>query len=287
MPDHIRHAIVSAFPDLAGVAFTVAGKGFHSLAVEAGGYIFKFPEGDDAERALRREASLLAAMHGRVTIAVPDMSLHEGPPLFSRHRMLAGRPLEPSDYAALTLAQRDRLARDITTFFAELHAIDPKVMRQAGVERVDWWDTADATLAPMWDHLPRDVANEAKAAIAAYRTLPPDPLGEVYGFFDAHGWNMAFDHAAGRLNGIFDFADSGLGPPHREFVQVSIISPDLAARTADAYERLTGRSLDRRRIFLLTAAQRLSEYAGALETGEHAELVRELVLGWFLQRDVR
>ena len=44
--------------------------------------------------------------------------------------------------------------------------------------------------------------------------MPPDPLGTVYGFFDGHGWNMAFDHARGRLNGIFDFGDSGFGPLH-------------------------------------------------------------------------
>ncbi len=98
---------------------------------------------------------------------------------------------------------------------------------------------------------------------------------------------MAFDHQEGRLKGIFDFADSGLGPPHREFVQISLIAPELAARTVEAYEARTGRVLDRRRVFLLTAAMRLSELAGAIETGEHVDGIRGFVLDWFEQRVLR
>jgi hypothetical protein len=160
-------------------------------------------------------------------------------------------------------------------------------MRDAGAVPVGWWDTDDATLTPVWPLLPEHLRETAQAAIAGYRALTPDPLGEVYGFFDAHGWNMAFDHERGRLRGIFDFADSGFGPPHREFVQISLIDPDLAARTVEAYEASTGRVLDRRRIFLLAAAMRLSELAGAVETGEHIEAIRGYAMDWFEQSALR
>ncbi len=57
----MRRAILSAYPELADAAFSVAGKGWHSLAIDAGGrLIFKFPEGGEAEAALRREVLLLA-----------------------------------------------------------------------------------------------------------------------------------------------------------------------------------------------------------------------------------
>ncbi|MCR5856087.1 aminoglycoside phosphotransferase family protein [Mesorhizobium sp. J428] len=249
--------------------------------------MFKFPEGEEAETALRREARLLQAVAPRVSLPVPRMTLHDGPPLFSRHDKLPGVTLERAAYDALTQAQRDGLAGDLARFFADLHAIEPQAMRAAGAEPVGWWDTHDETLAPVWERLPRSIAEEGRKAIAAYRNLPPDPLGERYGFFDAHGWNMAFDVRAGRLNGIFDFADSGFGPVHREFAPVSLVAPDLAARTARAYAAASGREVSLRRIFLLTAAMRLSEYAGALETGVGAEWVRDLVVEWFEQRDVR
>ena len=288
MPEPYRAAIVAAHPSLRHLPIAVAGRGWHSLAVDIGGrFIAKFPEGGEAERALRREAALLAVVRPRVAMAVPDMTLHDGPPFFSLHRKLPGGTLERDGYARLDDDARRRLAGDLARFFAELHAIDPEVMRASGALPVGVWDTDDATLAPVWPLLPESVRDAARAAVAEYRALPPDPRGEVYGFFDAHGWNMAFDHEQGLLNGIFDFADSGFGSRHREFVQVSLIDPDLAASTADAYAAMTGRALDRRRIFLLTTAARLSELAGAVATGEQVDLIRGHALDWFEQRSLR
>lgn len=266
----------------------MAGRGWHSLAIDIGDrFIAKFPEGMEAEQALRREASLLALVGPRLTMAVPRMTIHEGPPLFSLHGKLHGGTLEREDYARLGQPARRDLASDLARFFAELHAIPLDAARAAGARPVEWWDTREATLAPVWRLLPEEMRAIAQDSIAEYRRLPPDPLGEVYGFFDAHGWNMAFDHAAGRLRGIFDFADSGLGPPHREFVQVSLVDPDLAVRTVEAYEAMTGKALDRRRIFLLTAAQRLSELAGALDADENLDAIRGFVFDWFEQHQLR
>lgn len=284
----MRRAILSAYPELADATFSVAGKGWHSLAVDAGGrLIFKFPEGGEAEAALRREVLLLAAAGPHLTLPVPRMTLHEGPPLFSAHDKLPGGTLERDAYRRLPDAAKDRLADDLAIFFAELHALDPAVMRDAGALPVGAWDTGDETLAPVWPLLPPDCVAQARAALDAYRALGPDPLGERYGFFDAHGWNMAFDAGRQRLNGIFDFADSGFGPVHREFAPVSLIDPDLTARTAAAYERGTGNRLDRRRIFLLTAAMRLSELAGEIAARGNVEWVRDLVIDWFSQTAVR
>ena len=107
------------------------------------------------------------------------------------------------------------------------------------------------------------------AALRHLETLPPDPHGNIYGFFDGHGWNMAFNHAQGRLNGIYDFADSGFGPLHQEFIYSNFISPDLTARIISAYEMLTGRRLDRRRIAILTGFHRLSELAELADDPAH------------------
>lgn len=288
VPGAYRLAILAAYPALAESRITIAGSGWHSLALDADGLIFKFPAGDEAEAALRREARVLRVLQPLVTMPVPRMTLHEGEFLFSAHEKLPGSTLEAAQYGRLSEAARDGLARDLALFFSELHAIPAAIMRDAGAEPIGVWDTADATLAPVWPTLPGSVRETARAAIAAYRALPSDPLGEVYGFFDAHGWNMAFDHDAGRLGGIFDFADSGFGPLHREFVQVSLISPDLAARTIRAYKVRTGRTIDPARVFLLASAMRLSELAGAMEAdADNVGFIRGLVTGWMQQRDVR
>jgi hypothetical protein len=72
---------------------------------------------------------------------------------------------------------------------------------------------------------------------------------------------MAFDHTGNRLNGMYDFADSGFGPLHQEFIYSDWITPDLTARIVAEYELLTGLALDRQRIDLLNGVLRLSELA--------------------------
>ncbi|MCO6391887.1 phosphotransferase [Aliihoeflea aestuarii] len=280
VPPELRAAITDAFPELTESRFSVAGRGWHSLAIDIDGrFIAKFPQGADAEKALLREARLLAAVRPHVSLPVPDMQLVEHPVVFSMHRKLAGSTLLRADYECLSEVAKTALADKLAQFFAELHVIDPAHMRATGAGPVEWWDVRAETLAPVWAQLPAPVAELAEAVWRDYvARIWPD---EVYGFFDAHGWNMAFDHKAQRLNGIFDFADSGFGPVAREFVPVSLISLDLARRAMAAYEMRTGRHVRTSDVYLLTAAARLSEFAGAIETGEHVDTMRDLVIDWF------
>lgn len=71
-------------------------------------------------------------------------------------------------------------------------------------------------------------------------------------------WNMAFDHVQQRINGVYDFADSGFGPLHQDFVYASFISLELMYATAERYAGITGRSVDFDRVGLLAGMHRLS-----------------------------
>src|SRR5690606_20795878 len=124
----------------------------------------------------------------------------------------------------------------------------------------------------------------AERTVAAWQRLPPDPYGTTYGFFDGHGWNMAFDHARNRLNGVYDFGDSGFGPLHQEFVYPNFVAPDLTARIASEYEALTGRALARRRIDLLSGVLRLSELAELADDPDHVPAMIGRVADWAARR---
>ena len=277
---------MDSYPSLAGSTFSVAGKGWHSLAIDVDDrLIFKFPAGEEAEAALRREAALLAVVRPAVDIPVPDMVIHDGPRPFSMHVKLRGGIMPAERYMMLGEAARQQLGEALGLFFAQMHAIDREMMRAAGALPVELSRTDDAALAFAWPQLPEHAVRLARLALADYRALPPDPLGEVYAFIDAHGWNMAYDEAADRLAGMSDFADSGFASPHREFVQTSLISPDLTLRAISAYESASRRLIDRRRVFLLTAAHRLSEFAGMIETNGDVDAWRGAVVDWFDQTE--
>jgi aminoglycoside phosphotransferase (APT) family kinase protein len=254
--------IVKVFPDLAAGVFTPQARGWDSIAIDVDDrLIFKFPRHQVGRAALVREAALLAIIHPAVTVPTPDMTLHEGPPLFSRHDKLRGGYLEPPIYAELGEPARDRLAQEIARFYAELHALSAAALEAAGAAPIKPWLGPDEILKRCWPVLAESLRSYAERTIAAWRDLPPDPHGRTYGFFDGHGWNMAFDRAAQRLNGVYDFGDSGFGQLHQEFIYSDMISPDLTGRIIGRYETLTGLSLDRERIALLFQVLRLSELA--------------------------
>jgi aminoglycoside phosphotransferase (APT) family kinase protein len=187
------------------------------------------------------------------------MRLVDGAMPFSVHRKLPGAHLLPAHYPALPEEARDRLSRDLARFHAELHAIPSATMAAAGVVPIQGWEEPASVLATALPLLPPPLHAAARDVARGWQALPPDR--QVYGFFDGHGWNMAFDHAAGRLNGIYDFADSGLGPLHREFVPAGFVHPDLSRRLVAAYSALTGTPVDPDRVRIVAGMVRLWEVA--------------------------
>ena len=276
-----RSLITSVFPHLTGAVFRLTAKSWDSMAVDVDDtLIFKFPRHLGAERALVKEAAVLAIIRPSLSMAVPDMRIHDGPPIFSSHAKLEGEHLIAEDYDALGEGNRQRLADDLARFYAELHELDADRLRSAGAATIQPWQSPEAVRTKALPLLAPDIQNFAQAVVADFEALPPDPYGNVYGFFDGHGWNMAFDYAQGRLNGIYDFADSGFGPLHQEFIYSNFISPDLTARIVSAYEGLTGRKLDRRRIAILTGFHRLSELAELADDPLNVEQMTRSVAAW-------
>jgi len=250
-------------------------RGWDSDAVEAGGFIFKFPKRPEAVERLKLEARILALVRPRVSLGVPDLRLHDGPPVFSEHRMIPGEVIETEGYAVLSEAQKAALAEALAGFYAALHMIPVAEAVTIGVEPKPDWPSGDGVLGRLMDRLPAAMHDYAHNAFAAYAALPPED--EIFGYFDGHGWNMAFDHQRGALNGVYDFADAGIGPRSREFTYSNLTSGDLTLRIIAAYNRLTGQRVDPRTVAIRTAVQTLAELAGE---GEDFDIFVAAVMRW-------
>lgn len=276
-----RNTIIHAFPELAGASFRPLTMGFHSLALDVDDrLIFKFPKGPEAERALRREARILAAVRPHLSMPVPDLALIEEPMLFSRHTKIKGEHLLREHYEKLGPAAREKLAEELARFYAEIHARDPHLMRGAGATGILPWRPVAEIRAKALPLVPDEHRALCERTIAAYEALTADPLGMTYGFFDGHGWNMAFDHEKQHLNGVYDFADSGFGPLHQDFVYSSLIAPELTRMIVDRYRRMTGRQIDSERVSLLIGMHRLSDLAELAEDPHYVEMLRDQLAAW-------
>lgn len=242
-------------PDLAGAAITPLGAGSDCTAFLVGWEVIKLPR---QPPALSREARVLAVAQPLVRLPLPDLRFHDGPPPFSRHQLIPGIQLLASVYDALDEATRETLAQDLARFHADCHAIPRAPLHAAGAGPVGIWP---APSPQMLTRVTATVHPLAERLLSDWAALPPDPLGEVWGHFDAHGWNMAFDPVTRRLAGIYDFGDSGFGPLHRDLIYSALISPDLTQRLGRAYADLTGRAIDLNRLHILAGAHRLWELA--------------------------
>ncbi|WP_426229469.1 phosphotransferase family protein [Pararhizobium sp. DWP3-4] len=279
--DHFRSIITTIFPELAPSRFELATAGWDSVAVDVDDrLIFKFPRHAVAEKALQREAQLLTVIRPQISMPVPNLRIISGPPLFSVHEKLKGVHLLTADYDRLPEAARQRLGEMLGRFYAELHGLDEAKMLAAGAGPVAPWQPVAAMRERALPMLTADTRQKAEAAIDAFEQLPPDPYGTTYGFFDGHGWNMAFDHANQRLTGMYDFANSGFAPVHQEFIYARFVSADLTERIIASYETRTGRAIDRQRVDILTAAHRLSELAELTDNPEHVDIMIDSVENW-------
>ncbi|WP_421761984.1 phosphotransferase family protein [Devosia sp.] len=272
-----RAIVIGTLPQFAGAGFSLIGAGWDSVALECDGWIFKFARHADAEVRLRREVAVLAFLRPRVTMSLPQMVWHEGPQPFSQHRKIAGTSLEATDYEALDEGRRNALATRMAQLYAELHALPLNRMQAVGAVAVDPWMAPDDVLAGAEPLLAKKFYPFLKRTVKAYRKLAIAGDELVYGYFDGHGWNMAFDHATGMLNGVFDFADSGFGSRHRDLSYSNWISADLTLRIIARYEVLAKRDVNRELVMLYTSALRLSELAAG---GLPEQRAVENVVNW-------
>ena len=265
-----RALIISRLPQLAGATFVTLAEGWDSVALEHDGLIFKFARNDRARERLKREVALLNFLRPRITMPLPQMVLYDGDEPFTQHRAIPGEKLLADDYLMLGEGSRNALATRMAQLYAELHQLPLNRMQQAGAVNVDPWMSPDEILERALPRLPRGYKGWAKKVVAGYRklTIKGDEL--VYGYFDGHGWNMAFDFTTATLNGVYDFGDSGFGSRHRDLSYSNWISADLTLRIIDRYEDLTHRKVDREMVMLYTSALRLAELAEGFLSDDQA-----------------
>jgi len=281
MLQHFKSVIVDHFPALSNASFSLLTEGWDSVAVDVDNqFIFKFPRSLAGGEDLRREAAMLAVVRPHLSLAVPQLAFFDTPQPFSKHPKLQGEHLVTAQYEQLNSVAKQQLAEDVARFYAQLHALDPAMLRAAGAQPRNPWPELDAIAAGIHPYLSLAQRQKAHRILAQWSQLPDDPYGITYGFFDGHGWNMAFDHTTQQLVGMYDFGDAGFGPLHQEFIYTSSVSGELTDRVIAAYELLTGRELERARISLLTGVLLLLELTQMGDRATHAALVLRHAVNW-------
>ena len=263
------------FPELDVHSTRLATNGWdHDVLIANDEIVFRFP--NEPGTLLDVEVAVLDRLRGKTTLPIPRIEYRGRSAHYVGYALLRGSELTRDVYASLSPAQRARIAHDLATFLHEVHsAIDVDTARTLGV-RID---DPTSYLEESRDLLDRiddpAIASFLLETFAEFEQLVlATPAPESFLYNDLHGDNTAFDVAAGRVNGIFDFGDIAIGDLHREFAPLHGLDRELFEATLQKYESLASVSLSRRRIVLIHRMDRISDLAFLFDQTDNPEVGR-------------
>jgi aminoglycoside phosphotransferase (APT) family kinase protein len=262
-PDELelRRALTRVAPDLGAMPMRVNSSVAQANRFFWGGsawlgdrYVMKYAWSDERADRVCREALLLARLQ-RLTpdLPVPRVVQVSEAPAFFVSDAVAGGPLTWELASALDVQGLGRVAEQLGTFMAQLHAFDAGALLDGLHEVVPH---AQSTTDLLRERYPRLVDERRAQTVLGWcdwvdealddSTAPPEVV--VHG--DLHGHNQVWDPDSLELNLVVDFGECGLRDPHFDFRYLpgNADSLDLVHAVVDAYARASGRTLRRERI---------------------------------------
>lgn len=244
--DALAQSFARAFPDLERIApLRVLGEGFSSTALEtADGVIFRLARHAQAGAKYAREARILAWVGPFLPVAVPEPRWHAAssadfPFGVIGYRKLPGQPLEPDvmDVGALRAA-----ARQIGEIIAALQRVPNDILPPPEEPSVHLskWRRMRAVSAPA---LKRSLAREEYQNVQDWwEELLADEHMHRFAPVFAHGdlWYGNMLAQAGRITGLLDFEEAGLGDPAQDFVPQLYLGERFLEWVLEAFQSAGG-----------------------------------------------
>jgi aminoglycoside 2''-phosphotransferase len=181
--------------------------------------VFRFARDEAGQRALAREARLLAFLRTRVSLQVPEVIEQQEHCMV--YRFIPGVPLDRQRLLSQDGYTRGVILEHLGTFLHELHslpgeAVDAisgpaEVSLEMETKYQRLYEAVERELLPSMMAWARDWAREL------FRPMIDRSLDLAYAPATIHGdlvpYHLCFDSSARRLNGIIDFGNAGPGDP--------------------------------------------------------------------------
>lgn len=244
--ESVRAVLSREIPELTIDSFTLISNSSSNVVAEVNGeWMFRFPRETGTDRLgenialFKREKWLLDTIAKRVSMPVPYYEYVGKKTLFVGYQKIPGTALSPEEYDQLSDQERESVAEQLAVFLSDLHScVDVEEARAHGYEERNFpLDNIEEQLSRMGDVAVETMIHEA---IACMRENPFVPERIVLQHGDVHAWNVGYDAATKRIQGVFDFSDACIGDYAYDFGQLFTVSPDLARRSSEIYARLKG-----------------------------------------------
>lgn len=226
--------------------------GQNNLVLDAGELIVRVPRHVGACRDLERETKALAALAGRLPLAIPSVTviaLASG--TFATHRKLPGTPL--LGLAGMSDAECQQLADRLAGFLRVLHTLPADTLGEpddAADPKAEWRSLladVDENVLPL---LPTDIAATVRDRFEQFLVGDGRPFAKAIIHGDFGTGNILVDD--GQVSGVIDFAGCAIGDPAYDFASLSAgLGDDFLALMRPSYPGIDG-MLERIRFYRST-----------------------------------
>lgn len=218
------------FPNFSWNNYELVEQGWdHAVLIFDKNTVFRFPYPGEYRKAVKSEAKLLHYLGKRLTIPIPQYAYVAKDGSFAGYSMIAGSPLTKARYAKLAPTARETIARQLSQFLTELHAVSLVNARRLGVIDID-----RSKDIKRWRHRVRQIypslSNAEATLIESYfdefltNIEYPQKVVTHNDLFDEH---IILDPDRRRLSGIIDFSDRSIGDPAADFAGLWEFGPQF------------------------------------------------------------
>lgn len=237
-------------------------------------WICKSAKTSDKRFLIAREAQLLEALAGKITIAIPKVLYFQEHLLI--YEKIAGVPLGLKLCWGKDKKLLDQLSADIALFLYQLHHALPMTQLEAlGIPENDWpWfveklDQAgkniDPDLQDAFMSFMKQCRRYQNPLTNISARIQGSSVRKVLLHNDMNFQNIIVDPVTIQLQGIIDFADAAVGDPDLDLRPRGAHDLEVVEGIFNHYEKLMKRSIDRDKIDMYRCATEFSKYFQLLE----------------------
>ena len=252
-------------------SFVTEQKGWDSVVINIDNHIIaKIPRDQQSAVDIIKEHTILTIIHPHIkSLSIPQSTLVTTPTTFTYHPTIRGGKLGSKIYNQLPKEIQHSIATDFATFITELHNIPTS--KFSGVESMEPYLIAisDELLLPYVNDFSSSEIALIKSIYSKYLQFKKEGSLRVFGHFDIHSANVAFDIELGKLIGVFDFGDARIDDVHLEFAPISWISFELVMNVVMLYNKMNKGSINWERVLTEIVVSRVNYLSCKYIEGAH------------------
>jgi aminoglycoside 2''-phosphotransferase len=214
--DSFAERIRAIAPELVLDSAVYNGDGLgNDVVVVNGRLVFRFTKADRGRAVMAGELQVLRAIHSRITLPIPRPFY--GSPDAMAYERLEGEELSDAALRKLPDTAAETIALQLGEFLRALHGtpVDERMPATRALAGPEEWEAlrrdTEALIYPLMLPHQREWAKGMFDRVLGDPGQLADAPRVVHG--DLWPEHILFDRAAGRLSGIIDFGQAGLGDP--------------------------------------------------------------------------